>query len=131
MPTYTYFCDACRTHQTAYRKIDARDDCPACDRCAGATERRITPTMVSVFTPYTTPCYDKESGGRMVIRNQAEHRAFLARNGLEEVGNDPSMKPLPQEEIAYRHREQKKALADTTVYEMDPDTHEASLGEAA
>lgn len=134
MPTYVYAC-GCGTRTEAVRRIDDRDDCPPCRTCGGATERRITATMVAVFQPYVTPCFDKESGERMRINSASEHRAFLARNGLEEVGNDKSMAPRPPEEIAQRRREKLKELAADGIkspsFEFDPDTHEASLTTAA
>lgn len=82
--------------------------------------------MVSVFNPYRAVAEDKESGERPMIRTRAEHEAFLARNGYEEVGNDASMAPLPAEEIAYRHKEALKAQGDTE-FEFNELTHEAQL----
>lgn len=132
MPTYTYVCTSCSARDTAFRKIDQRDDCPPCAKCASATERRITPTMVSVFTPYRAIAVDKESGEYPVIRSKGEHEAFLARNGYEEVGNDKSMAPLPMEEVKHRRVEKIKELqADPNIdYTFDPVTHEATPKEA-
>jgi len=123
VPTYLYFCNQCAKRQDAFRRIAERDDCPAC-ACGAATERRITATMVSVFSPYRSVAADKESGERPIIRSQAEHNAFLARNGYEEVGNDKSMAPKHPEEIAAR-----RAVAlneqSADAFDFNHDTHEA------
>lgn len=79
--------------------------------------------MVSVFQPYKTVAWDKEQGGPITIRNRGEHEAFLKRNGYEEVGNDQSMAPLPQEEVEYRRKQALKEEAP--VFEFDPDTQTA------
>lgn len=130
MPTYLYACTACGHKQDGVRRVDERDDCPHCERCFGNTERRITATMVSVFTPYTTACFDKETGKPMRIKSAAEHRAFLARNGLEEVGNDKSLAPKPPEQIAHLRREKLKELAADGIaptYNLNEESHEATL----
>ena len=126
MPTYEYRCENGH-RQDAVRRVTERDNCPPC-KCGAPTERRITPTMVSVFTPYRAVAVDKESGERPLIRSQAEHRAFLARNGYEEVGNDKSMAPLPTEEVRHRRAEKiKEYQADPNIeYNFDPITHEAT-----
>lgn len=92
MPIYRYRCGVCKRTQDEFRTIDQRDQYPACH---DAMERVIMPTMVSVFKPYTTAAIDKDRGERIVIKSQDEHRAFLRRNGYEEVGNDRSMAPRP------------------------------------
>lgn len=125
MPTYRYICPYCRMAQDAYRKINERDNCPVCD-CGATTERRITAAMVSVFQPYTTVAYDKEAGKPLHIKSQGEHRAFLQRNGYEEVGNDQSMAPLPQEEVAHRRRQKLKAQQQDPDFAFNPDTQEAA-----
>jgi hypothetical protein len=53
------------------------------------------------------------NGDRPVIRNRREHEAFLRRNGYEEVGNDKSMAPKSNEEIA--HRQAQYAADDAPV----------------
>lgn len=126
MPLYRYFCKICRARRDEFRKIDARDDAPTChDR---RMQRLIMPTMVATFAPYTTVAYDKETGKRMKIRTQDEHRAFLARNGYEEVGNDQSMAPLPTEEVAYQRRQKLKEERSNPEpdFEFDTSTHEAT-----
>lgn len=130
MPTYVYQCLECAKRQEAVRRIAERDECPKCDRCYGITERRITATMVSVFQPYTTPCFDRETGKPMRINSASEHRAFLARNGLEEVGNDKSMAPLSPEAHAERRarklKEEDEARSQPS-FDFDPTTHEAHM----
>lgn len=97
MPIYRYRCVKCGHEADEFRAIADRDDAPLChDKYM---ERVITPPMVSVFESYTTVAADRETGRTMTIRNKDEHRAFLARNGFEEVGNDRSMAPKPEEQI--------------------------------
>lgn len=113
MPLYRYECPKCGVACDAYRTIDSRNDAPL--HCEEAMQRRIMPTMVSVFTPYRAVALDKESGERPMIRNKAEHEAFLRRNDYNEVGNDKSMAPLHRGEIAERHAAQRKELAEDVV----------------
>jgi putative FmdB family regulatory protein len=125
MPTYVYQC-SCGKRQDAVRTIAERNDCPRCS-CGGATERRITaPLAVRAFTPYRTAVFDKEAGRPMEINSKAEHESFLRRNGFEEVGNDQSMAPLPQEEIAHRRAEKLKEQG-SPEYAFNEQTHEATL----
>lgn len=97
MPLYRYFCPLCRHTEDAFRKIEQRDDAPA---CCGPMLRELMPTMVSVFTPYRSIVGEKDGGEKPIIRNKAEHEAFLRRNELEEVGNDRSMAPPSDEQLA-------------------------------
>ena len=128
MPTYTYACTGCGARTEALRTIAERDDCPACPACLQRTERRITATMVSVFTPYRAVAEDKDSGERPLIRSRAEHEAFLRRNGYEEVGNDKSMAPLSQEEVKHnRAAKLKEAASDDIQFDFNEESHEATL----
>jgi putative FmdB family regulatory protein len=104
MPVYEFKCQECGSHVTAYRSIAERHDAPICH---GPTRRILTPTFVKVFNPYTTAVWDKEAGKPMRIRTQDEHRAFLQRNGFDEVGNDKSRAPLSEEEAAHNRAQQK------------------------
>lgn len=124
MPTYEYRCLHCSKLTEAVRRIAERDDCPRCSLCCAPTVRRITATMLASFTPYKTVVCDKEAGRPMVIRNAAEHRAFLARNGFEEVGNDRSMAPPSPEEVQQRTLEQQDL--DEHTFNFDETTHEAT-----
>ena len=132
MPIYTYRCKSkkCRATGTAFRTIAERDRCPRCSQCKGMTEKIITPTMVSVFTPYRAVAFDKESGKRPLITSQDEHSAFLRRNGYEEVGNDKSMAPPSRDEFlakrAQKLKEENEAR-NQPVFDFNEDTHEASL----
>lgn len=125
MPIYTFRCPSCSVRQDAFRKIAERNDCPACEKCGGPTERRITATMVSVFQPYMTVAFDKETGKPMHIRNQDEHRAFLQRNGFEEVGNDPSVAPPSFEEFQARREQKLKEQAADPDFQFNDTTQEA------
>ena len=127
MPTYEYRC-ACGHREDAVRTIAERDNAPL--HCGKATERRITATMVSVFSPYRAVAVDKESGERPMIRSKAEHQAFLSRNGYEEVGNDRSMAPRTGNQIA-EHRAQKEREAREAekqpIFDLNEFTHDAQL----
>ena len=127
MPTYEYRCTNCSKTTDAVRRVAERDDAPRCSLCCAPTVRRITPTMVSVFTPYRAVAADKESGEYPVIRSKGEHQAFLSRNGYEEVGNDKSMAPLPMDEVRHRRAEKIKEMQSDPgcEYTFDPVTHEA------
>jgi putative FmdB family regulatory protein len=126
MPVYSYRCTQCAKVTDAFRKVDDREDCPRCSLCYAPTVKKIVPTMVSVFNPYKTAALDKETGKPMVIRNRDEHRAFLARNGYEEVGNDARMAPLPDEEVSYRRNQMLKEQ-EATAFEFSEETHEAQI----
>ena len=80
--------------------------------------------LAPAFRAYKTIAWDREAGKPLDIRSSAEHRAFLARNGYEEVGEDRSMAPPHPEEIAARRAEQLRAR-DETTFEFNEDTHEA------
>lgn len=111
MPTYVWKCPVCHKRTEGYRKISERDDAPRC--CGGVlTDRIITPTFVRVFQPYQTAAWDKEQGKSLRITNEAEHRAFLRRNRYEEVGNDSSVAPLSDEEVAHNHAQQRERESD-------------------
>jgi putative FmdB family regulatory protein len=124
VPTYLYVCPSCAKRIEDVRRIAERDDCPKCTRCYGATERRITATMVSVFTPYQAVAEDKDSGRRPMIKSRAEHEAFLRRNGYEEVGNDKSCAPPSAEEVAARRAEMR---TEEIAFDLNTETHEAQL----
>lgn len=135
MPIYTYRCKSkkCRATGTAFRSIAERDRCPRCSQCKSATEKILTATSVSVFTPYRAVAFDKDSGKAPLIKTQAEHSAFLRRNGYEEVGTDKSMAPPTEEEAlakrAQRLRDDEEAR-NQPVFDFNEDTHEAQLTEA-
>jgi hypothetical protein len=103
---YRYRCEGCGATKDAYRKIDDRHFGPFCYH--GRMELQIMPTSVQVFQPYKAVAVDKETGKCPVIKSIEEHRAFLQRNGYEEVGNDKSMAPPSYEEWKERQDEQRK-----------------------
>lgn len=115
MPTYTYRCEVCGAHTAAFRRVEDRHDAP--EHCARGMSRTIEPAMIAgAFQAYTTPCYDQETGRRMRIANREEHRAFLARNRLEEIGNDRRFAPKCAEELAeIRARHEADARAAPMV----------------
>jgi hypothetical protein len=96
MPIYKYRC-GCGAVKHEYRKIDDRDNAP--EHC-GPMIRELEAAMVSVFTSYRSIVGEKDGGEKPLIRNKAEHEAFLRRNGYEEVGNDRSMAPPHPDELS-------------------------------
>lgn len=124
IPTYEYRCTSCTKTTDAVRRIAERDEAPRCSLCYAPTVRRITATMVSVFTPYQAVAEDKDSGRRPLIKSRAEHEAFLRRNGYEEVGNDKSCAPPSAEEVAARRAEQR---TEEVTFDLNTETHEAQL----
>ena len=107
MPIFLYRCMECGKKSEAYRKIENRLDCPKCS-CGGETEKLLTPAMViKPFEPYRTVAHDKEANKPFLIKTRAEHKAFLARNGYEEVGNDRSCAPKSDEELKEIRARQK------------------------
>lgn len=83
MPIYEYRCEA--GHVTdAYRTVANRHDCPACDRCASATEKIISrPAMTMPDIAGYTSVLD---GSR--VESRSAHREHMARHGVIEVGNE-------------------------------------------
>ena len=87
MPIYRYVC-GCGAKYDEFRKIDNRNNSPIC-ACGNLTELRIMGCNVQADnTDYISASLDKETGKRVSIRSRAQHREFLARNDLVEVGND-------------------------------------------
>lgn len=56
---------------------------------------------------YKTVAWDKETNKPVYITSRSKHRAFLRRNGYEEVGNDKSMAPPSKEELIERRKQQQ------------------------
>ncbi len=115
MPIYRYRCDGCKEIRDEFRSIADRDRAP---ECHGEMQRVIVPTMVNVFTPYRAVASEKDGGGCPMIRSRAEHNAFLRRNGYEEVGNDKSMAPLPDDEVRAK-REEWKDSPDAPMVDVE------------
>lgn len=130
MPTYVYRCKLCGFQGDAFRKMVDRDQAPRClskGPCLGETERRITATMVSVFSPYRAVAVDKETGERPQINSRAEHEAFLRRNGYEEVGNDKSMAPPSREQFMAERARKLKEQVEPATFDFDESTHHAQM----
>lgn len=88
MPLYEYLCHKCGTAHTAYRSIEARHDSPQC--CGAQTEKQISAHMVNAdIQPYKAVAVDKHNGRCPVINSRKQHKAFLKRNGYEEIGSEP------------------------------------------
>lgn len=57
-------------------------------------QRIIMPTMVQAdIQPYRAVAIDIKTGKPPVIESRKQHREFLLRNDLVEVGSDPIRKP--------------------------------------
>lgn len=106
MPLYDYACP-CGHSEDAYRSVDGRDDGPA--HCGVKMQRVITPPRLNCdIRPYMTVAADKETGKTVWIDSRAKHRAFLSRNGYEEVGSESTLPKNVQE----KHRELAEAARD-------------------
>ena len=85
MPIYSYQCHKCEAIKDEYRKIDERNILPLC--CGEEMQRKIVATMVSPdIQSYRTIACDKETGRKVTIDSRKQHREFLKRNDLIEVG---------------------------------------------
>lgn len=92
---YEYLCSDCGKKQEAFRTVANRNRSPRC--CGGSTKRIISPRfqIVPLFTPYRAVGAER---GR-VIRTRQEHQGYLRQHGYEEVGNDRSMAPPPDNPV--------------------------------
>lgn len=83
MPTYEYRCVKCSELSTAHRTVENRKNAPVCS-CGGETEKIISaPSMVMPDIRE----YKAVAGKQETITSRAQHREFLRRNDLVEVGN--------------------------------------------
>jgi putative FmdB family regulatory protein len=85
MPTYEFECEYCERQREEVLTIEQRHDAPFC--CGHRMARIITaPRINPDIAPY------QAVGGDMAgkyITSRKEHREFLKRNRLVEVGNEP------------------------------------------
>lgn len=91
MPLYSYECLECGKVETAFRKIDARNDSPLCQHGAiGHFMHRIVeaPMVAPDINAYQAVAVDVATGKPPVINSRSAHREFLKRNGYQEVGNE-------------------------------------------
>lgn len=81
MPVYTYLCQ-CGKSADEYRSIETRNNAPLCT-CGKQSQRVISAPMV---TPDIQP-YKAVAGDQPWITSRAQHREFLKKNNLVEIGN--------------------------------------------
>lgn len=83
MPIYSYLCKTCEKLTDVYRTVDNRNNAPNCS-CGSTTEKVISaPSMVmGDIAPYRNVIDGKTISGR------AQHREFLKRHDMVEVGNE-------------------------------------------
>lgn len=104
MPLYAYACP-CGGYAETWRKVDQRHESPACPDCSEPTTLVIrAPRVMSDIEPYQAVAVDVATGKPPMITSRSQHREFLRRNGLVELGNDvkvPDRKSEPsKKEIA-------------------------------
>lgn len=84
MPLYAYSC-RCGAKAESFASVDARHT--AAPRCHGRMTLEIMPTMVNAdIAPYVAVAGDMAG---KPIGSRREHREYLKRNALVEVGNEP------------------------------------------
>lgn len=89
MPLYQYHCETCGTRCDCFANVEERHS--AAPSCHGKMKLEIMATYVSAdIQPYKAMTGDVAG---KYITSRREHREFLKRNGLVEVGNEP-IKPI-------------------------------------
>ena len=88
MPEYRYECPRCKTALETYCSIKDHVSNPACIRCDAPMNQILEPALAIIgdITPYVATTGDQMG---KVIGSRQEHKAFLKRNKLVEVGNEP------------------------------------------
>lgn len=89
MPLYTACCKKCGNVVEYFANVaDRHSNAP---NCHGKMALEIMPTLVSVdITPYRAVAGDRAG---QYITSRREHREYLKRNALVEVGTEP-VKPI-------------------------------------
>lgn len=88
MPLYSYQCK-CGRRMDSFAKVEERHS--AAPKCHGKMSLEIMATYVSAdIAPYRAVAGDKAGE---YITSRREHREYLKRNGLVEIGNEP-VKPI-------------------------------------
>ena len=84
---YGYRCPSCATGFERIESVAHAMDEQPCPDCGMASARELTAPMVSPdIAPYQAVAGDKAGG---YITSRREHREFLKRNNLVEVGSQP------------------------------------------
>lgn len=89
MPLYSYLCRTCGERAESFSNVaDRHSNAP---NCHGKMGLEIMPTLVSVdIAPYRAVAGDRAG---QYITSRREHREYLKRNHLTEVGTEP-VKPI-------------------------------------
>lgn len=103
MPLYQYECGKCMRTVDEYRTIAHRERCPSCRTCHRKMTKIVSRARVAVFNPYRAVGAER---GRL-IKNSAEHKAYLRYHGYEEVGTDAAYAP-PPDDPDYEAEQKKK-----------------------
>lgn len=102
MPLYATLCKACARESSLFRKIDERDNLPACD-CGGELCRLITPNFVrGDFEPYISPATGQYIDSRTKRHEEMTRHGYrtyepgmdkdIARNRVEQ--QQKALKPI-------------------------------------
>jgi putative FmdB family regulatory protein len=95
MPIYEYRCQRCERVQEAHRKVAARNRAP---KCCGMAAKPIISASYHIMPLFKE--YRAIGGDRRYIRTRQEHKDFLRQFNYDEVGNDKSYAPPPDDPVA-------------------------------
>lgn len=129
MPTYVWECPACGYTREVISTIARRND-PEIHNCKFGTgepallARVITAAAINPdIRPYRALAGDR--AGRE-ISSRKQHREFLKRNRLVEIGNEP-MRPTKEFRKVHRRGEIARALKDSIAQHCAPDLKRGGL----
>jgi hypothetical protein len=86
MPIYLYACPRCNAHREIHKPVARYDDEEYCECGAQLDIQLCAPMVIGDIAPYMAVAGDR--AGKM-INSRREHREFLKRNRLVEVGDAP------------------------------------------
>lgn len=103
MPLYDLACQSCdKVTETVIPLADFMKELPPCE-CGGKRFRKISaPQVMGDIEPYQAIASDIATGKPPMITSRSQHRDYLRRNNLVEVGNE---KPKPRTETPINKRE--------------------------
>ena len=85
---------------------------------ANPRHANVSHNIIPDIQPYKAIAIDQATGECPVITSRSQHRAFLRRNGYEEIGNDKAMAPLSREQIARRQAQYRDTAPMVDVETM-------------
>ncbi len=125
MPLYRYTCDTHGEPEDLFNRVSDRHTAAPVCRCGQVKALEIMPTMVQGdIQPYQAMTGDKMG---QTIGSRRQHKEFLKRNRLVEVGDAP-IRPTPLRPTVKKGsvaRELKRAIAQHTM----PDLRKGGLKE--